>query len=181
MPDNQSGWTPSHQIATQYATEGLKALVIANGGAVVAILTFAGNANTKVNPAAISNGLMAFAGGLIAVLVVFFCSYVSQWHYTSEKPSEERTGDRWRMAALVSAVLSIALFGAGCWVSWQGFKAPAQPPAPVVATMSCAEAVDFIRAQADAGMPTARNPKNRYEAVQVRGGWVVLPTCQRKP
>lgn len=183
MADQQSGWTPSHQIATQYATEGLKALVIANGGAVVAILTFAGNASSRVNAAAISDGLLAFAVGLAATLLVFMCSYLAQSHFTEETEEHNRSGDLWRAAGIAFALLGIGAFVIGCFISWRGFKAPVPAPPSVIATShkSCTDAVDFIRAQADPGAPSAHNPKSKSEAILIRGGWVVLPNCATRP
>lgn len=36
MNEGPGGWNMSHQLATHYAIEGLKALTLAQGGAVVA-------------------------------------------------------------------------------------------------------------------------------------------------
>lgn len=44
MSGDGGEWNKSHELATQFAIEGLRALTLANGGAVVAVLTFAGSA-----------------------------------------------------------------------------------------------------------------------------------------
>jgi hypothetical protein len=69
-PAPNDGWNKSHELATQYAVAGLRTLTLVQGGAVVAILSFAGNAGVdRVKPALIANSLSYFTWGLAAALL----------------------------------------------------------------------------------------------------------------
>lgn len=175
MSDEGGGWTKSHELATQYAIEGLRALVLVNGGAVVAILTFAGNAGSdRIKPALVANSLAQFAWGLGIALVTMLLAYLAQGSATQ---GWDRRQNVFELTATVLAFVSIGMFGWGAYTAREGFNT-ASPAKPAPAAYTCDTAVAFIRGQADAGQSTAHNPGNGGEAVKVRGGWVILPACK---
>ena len=66
------------KYATEYAHAGLKGLLLANGGAIVALLTFVGNAQTShVDKHEIWWAFGAFTIGLCSVLAAYIAGYVS--------------------------------------------------------------------------------------------------------
>jgi hypothetical protein len=175
MSDDRDNFTKGHELATQYAIEGLRAITLAHGGAIVAILTFCGNANNeRLNIPLIAGALAYFAAGLVLALLTCFFAYIAQGSATHDRRVMtnvfEYTG-----TALV--FISIGLFAWGCVVALKGFQGPRPKPVAGAGT-TCAEAVEFIRAQADAGESEAHNPKLNSDAVKVRGGWVILPKCK---
>lgn len=116
-----------HQLATQYAIEGLKALTLAQGGAVVAILSFAGNAGPeRINPGVVASSLTWFAGGLAAALVMFITTYSAQSY--AAQGDTKRTG-WWEWAGRAFLLASLVMFGGGVWTAKEGFVT-ASPSVP---------------------------------------------------
>lgn len=157
-----------HELMASYAIEGLRGLLLVNGGAVVAILSFAGNAGSdRIRPAMVADSLAQFAWGLgVALLAVLF-TYGAQAAATHDR--------RPRTVALETisttlAVVSLVLFGWGAYTAREGFNtaSPAKLAPPPAYT--CDTAVAFIRAQADAGQSSAHNPAAGGEAVKVAVG-----------
>jgi hypothetical protein len=121
------------KFATEFAQAGLKALVLANGGAIVALFTFLGNAKPHVDAVATWKSFGAFAAGLVAVLIAHLGAHISQNHYyfasthiawdadalLRGQPAQEKgrrqflIGNVFQQGAGVFAVLSLAGFVAG--------------------------------------------------------------------
>lgn len=164
-----------HELMANYAIEGLRGLLLVNGGAVVAILSFAGNAGSdRIKPAMVANSLAQFVWGLAIALLAVLFTYLAQAAATHDQR-------KWtQVLETISTLLalgSLILFGWGAYTAREGFNT-ATPAKPAPAAYTCESAVAFIRAQADAGHSSARNPGTGGEAVRVRGGWVVLPACK---
>lgn len=172
---SEDGWSLSHELAAKYAIEGLRALVLANGGAVVAILTFAGNASARVDPAVITVSLRQFSLGLLAALMTILLTYLAQTAATHDR---RRTTNVVEAISMVMAITSMGLFGWGAQSALAAFQAYSPPVQTATLSMTCEDAVAFVRAQVDPGDSSARNNKTGNEAVLVRGGWVILPTCK---
>jgi hypothetical protein len=173
-PPPNDGWNKSHELATQYAIAGLRTLTLVQGGAVVAILSFAGNAGVdRIKPALIANSLSFFTWGLAAALLAMLTSYMAQGNATHYR-------NRWSNAlegcgtALVA--ISLGLFVWGALTAQRGFNTSPPPKATI---QTCESAVAFIRAQTDGGsLSEVDRPKTGGEMVKIRGGWVVLPACR---
>lgn len=163
-----------HELMANYAIEGLRGLLLVNGGAVVAVLSFAGNAGSdRIKPALVANSLAQFAWGLgIALLAILF-TYGAQAAATHDR---QRRTEVLETISTPLAAVSLLLFGWGAYTAREGFNTATPKPAP--AAYTCERAVEFIRAQADAGQASAHNPGTGGQAVKVRGGWVVLPACK---
>lgn len=126
-----------------FADGALKSLMLANGGALIALFTFIGNLAGKTSaPITFNMGLLwlsftAFALGLAGTLVASLCAFMSQGHYYEvamreasffQTRSETGTtpdldprlaplarGRWWEIGGILSAVLTMTLFviGAG--------------------------------------------------------------------
>lgn len=66
------------RYSVEYAQAGLKGLFLANGAAIVALLTFVGNTHRQVEAIALWWSFIWFALGLATVLAAYICAYVSQ-------------------------------------------------------------------------------------------------------
>lgn len=66
------------RYSVEYAQAGLKGLFLANGAAIIALLTFVGNTRRQVESVALWWSFSWFALGLAAVLAAYICAYVSQ-------------------------------------------------------------------------------------------------------
>ena len=70
------------KLANEYALGGLKGLFLANGGAIVALLTFVGNEKARnVNADGLWCGFIWFSLGLAAILAAYVAGYVSHANY----------------------------------------------------------------------------------------------------
>lgn len=113
---------PEHMFraAVDFAIIGIKTLVMVNGAAVIALLTFVGQvwANDQHNGSAMAKilfwPLLFFLAGLIMAVVTTLLAYVTQMITT------ERGGGvippqamRLRVIAIIASGLSVAAFTAG--------------------------------------------------------------------
>jgi hypothetical protein len=111
------------------SVEALKALALVNGGAAVALLTYAGNhvvhsPNAKVPH--LGRPLLWYCGGLLAVVVASLLAYWTQLQLYQEQraiheraPQENqpvrRTHGHGITAAGALALISAVAFALGCW------------------------------------------------------------------
>ncbi len=121
----------------QYTLAGLKTLQLINGGAILALLTYAGNGGT----ADVSNFKVAFAlyaAGLVLVTLAYLAAYASQGAYMSDsgiraieydgmKAVSEKSADEYEaignnsVKASVGLVLaSLASFIGGSYAAFLG-------------------------------------------------------------
>jgi hypothetical protein len=86
MEPDQPQW--HCQEGNKYALECMRALLLLNGGAPIALLTFLGGANRiKLNAAgvnAINWSLIAFGIGVGGSLILFVMAYLTQLRYGNE-------------------------------------------------------------------------------------------------
>lgn len=116
--------------------EGFKTLTLINGGAIIALLTYAGN---KGEAGVVHNFGPAFIGyaiGLALSVLAYLFAYYSQGDLSNgdmleayrllglqdaagkdEQASLERSGERWGNGAAVLAILSLTFFIAGSWLA----------------------------------------------------------------
>jgi hypothetical protein len=126
----------------------LKSLELANGGAVIAILTFYGNvvkdgARTPIDPSLLALGLYWFAAGLALAITAASLAYLGQFIEATATPAvtgvnlqaeaqaeaaQARFGVTLRWLAIVAALLSLAAFVTGTYSAGRSFSAaPADP------------------------------------------------------
>lgn len=118
----------------------LRGLTVANGGAIVALFTFIGNARPSVDAASLKTAFAFYGGGLILTLLASFASFFTHSAFMMSDIEEMRNardrahgrqGDRDYMThyargnlceviGVVSAVLALAAFLIGSWFALSG-------------------------------------------------------------
>jgi hypothetical protein len=111
--------------------EALKALLLINGGAAVAILAYLGNLASRPSVARlpdVKNALVCFAGGVFATALAFIVAYFTQYRlYNEERARHVREPFRvlhpigLGIATLLVAA-SASAFAAGCWIAASAFQ-----------------------------------------------------------
>ncbi|MEM5471365.1 hypothetical protein WNZ14_06470 [Hoeflea sp. AS60] len=115
------------------ASQGIKALLILNGGASVALLGFIANVfsldmdpeRTRLFDAAVSS-LVFFAVGAGISVVIHLVSYLANRSYVGALyqknedayDSDWKRAGRWNSVAIILALISLASFGAGVYAIW---------------------------------------------------------------
>ena len=125
------------EFADSYAHAGLKSLFLVNGAAIVALLTFAGNADLEFDKRGIFWSFAWFSIGICFNITSYFGAYFNQNFYmitstkrslnakyaalgiphTIDESKDMRTGNIWIGVAILSAVLSFVLFVTGAFVA----------------------------------------------------------------
>jgi len=115
-----------HQAAVEYAQAALKSLVLVNGGAILSLLTFVGNADSTVDKALISYSFLAFGIGLIFALGAHFAAYWAQEGYLNSAVARaegndpldgNRKGDRGVFWGIFTGALSLLGFTIGAFLA----------------------------------------------------------------
>jgi hypothetical protein len=110
--------------------EALKALLLINGGAAVAVLAYLGNLashGSVLHLPNIKTALMWFAGGVLATALAFIVAYFTQYRlYFEERARHMRQPFHQRHAigmgiATVLVLSSAIAFGFGCWSAATAF------------------------------------------------------------
>lgn len=104
------------------SVEGMKALLLINGGAIVALLTFLGNAKAGKELAQCSGvPLAAFVFGVIFTVITFVFAYATQFALFNETVRPEKYRGPKHMAfvylSLLFILLSLIAFIVGCFTS----------------------------------------------------------------
>src|SRR5437016_4386721 len=110
-------------------TEALKALQLINGGAIVALLAYLGQASGRPQLAALAaKPLTLFVGGLVAATLAFLGTYVTQFTLLNEffKGASFRGPKhmKWLLGTIGVALLSLVLFA---WGSFSAVAALSHP------------------------------------------------------
>ena len=104
--------------------EALNALVLINGGAVVALLGFMGATISKGLPPALGSALtqplLQFGLGVLMGALGFGARYFSQAFYSGEK---DKFGGAFTVVAIIFALVGYALFGCGIYGAFRAFSA----------------------------------------------------------
>ena len=137
------------KIQTSIADATMKALLLANGGAMVALFTFVGNLVAKsskavpFDPSRLWTGFFCFVAGLVAALLVHAFAFLSQDRFYNQSMLEawrhQRTlidgvvaeagdgelaiygqGKAFYAIAFLTAIVSIILFAVGCGFALRG-------------------------------------------------------------
>lgn len=123
------------RFQAEFAKVVWQSLSLVNGGAIVALFTFIGNVQPLLNSHAMWAGFGCFVFGLAVNILSILLGFMSQasfmrattsaaWNeqqkmhgypptHVDELNAEMKTGNRWHLAAIVSAVLSLIAFVAG--------------------------------------------------------------------
>lgn len=117
--------------AIDFAVLAIRSLIIVNGGAIIGILTFAGNLWGRSSPAAkataeaIAPAMLWFVVGLSAALLCAGLSYIAQTLFVE---LSKEAGDKWgsivRYIAIGAAVVSLGAFICASYLSLGAFSTP---------------------------------------------------------
>lgn len=119
------------QYQHEYTLAGLKTLIWINGGAIIGLLTYAGNASDRVAADQFGAAFTWYVGGLASAVLAYLTAYSSQASFMQDstlrsfrllgikaqtKKTEEdyqKAGTRAVIAGVVLAILSLVGFGVG--------------------------------------------------------------------
>lgn len=128
---NLAGYAASVQLhaemakaAITYGLEALKAAMVINGAAAVAVLGFLSAAATKIPPpttmlAYLPLALVFFAGGALVAAFAIGITYLSQASFAEQ---QQREGEVIRMVAIGLVVLSYIAFAIGALLAYSAFR-----------------------------------------------------------
>ncbi len=112
------------KAAIGFGQGAIRALILINGGAAIAVMTFIGNFGT-VQAGLISSfslALLLFSMGVAAAALVAGCSYVTQFFYESSSGGLLKAGIAFHWLAVLSAIVSLALFVWALLTAYHGFE-----------------------------------------------------------
>jgi hypothetical protein len=106
------------------SVEGLKTLVLLNGGAIVALLAYLGQAQSRqVLAAQIRCPIAWFVAGLIAGTIAFFGAYLTQLSLYNESVLGAKQRHHWALwLSFALCVISIAAFALGAFAALAAFS-----------------------------------------------------------
>jgi uncharacterized membrane protein YidH (DUF202 family) len=108
-PDQQWHWGEG----TKYAIEGMKSLLLLNGGAAIALLTFIGNhpvvTKKSMMTDAVGNSLLSFGVGTVSAAMVFILAYLTQLHYGNGSTA----APRWHYLTYGLVIVAVVAFVGG--------------------------------------------------------------------
>jgi len=125
----------------EYTVQGFKTLTLINGGAIIALLTYAGSKTATGVTLNFEPAFIGYAVGLALSVLAYLFAYYSQGELSNgdmqeayrllglqdeagakEQAKFEKGGERWGISAVVLAVLSLASFVAGSWCAMQALS-----------------------------------------------------------
>jgi hypothetical protein len=126
-------WTEGNK----YAVEGMKTLLLLNGGAALALLAFFGNrgkdaANSNEIVQAAGNALLMFGLGALSAGLVFIFGYLTQLEYGNENQPKASI---WHNLTYGAILLSIVLFVGGIFFARSAVIASLTRVATAASTM----------------------------------------------
>lgn len=117
----------------EFSIGGFKTLILINGGAVIALLTYAGHNSDSVLATQWSGAFLAYIAGLVSAVLAYLAGYLSQASFMQESmlrayqllgldahsgKSEEdyrKSGNRAVTIGVVLCMMSLAAFVLGSW------------------------------------------------------------------
>lgn len=128
------------EIQNQLGQGALKSMMLTNGGAIIAVLTFIGNKGGAANLGAIQLGMALFGIGLFAGLLAYFGAYFSQSEFmnvasyrmvnalhqfagaeeVSTPPKHEVVGTRFLFFSIALLFMSLLCFAGGAVATLYG-------------------------------------------------------------
>lgn len=101
----------------------IRSLVLINGGAAVAVMTFVGNLKSRQENGAeiLAQSMLLFSFGVVAAAIVAGFAYVTQYLYDSSAGRLSKLGVTFHFTAMFFAVVSLVLFVGGLLKAYSGF------------------------------------------------------------
>jgi hypothetical protein len=110
---------PAFNAVITYGNTALRTLILINGGACIAMLTFLSrNADGQEDYLSLIFALLCFAGGVFAGAASSMLTYFSQKAYSHHA---QEVGRRWQVGVVIAGVGSLLLFGGGAGIACYGF------------------------------------------------------------
>lgn len=117
-----------HEAAVGYAQASLKSLILVNGGAILALLTFLGNTNAEFGPRGMFYAFVWFSVGLTLSMLAHGLAYFVQESYLNaaaarmngkveETNGANRSGSVFIFAAALCCLGGLVLFITGAFVA----------------------------------------------------------------
>ena len=122
MTFNEEHALETYKSLINIGTQGLKALQLLNGGAIVALLAYLGQAKAGVVTNQISCSLLLFIIGLSISTLAFLFAYLTQFSLFNEMVNPNYQGKRhtfWLWFAILLLLVSLGCFIAGAWFAVQ--------------------------------------------------------------
>lgn len=109
----------------KYAVEAAKSILLVNGAAAVAMLTFIGTLKLQPTPTLIFS-MVIFALAAVASALLFVIAYLTQLHYGNQNIERAR---RWHSKTYILLLIIVVLFISGISLAAHGFfnLPPANP------------------------------------------------------
>jgi hypothetical protein len=101
----------------KYALEAAKAILLVNGAAAIATLTFIGNLKLQPTPALIWS-MVIFAVAAVASAQLFVFAYFTQLYYGNDK---QKWAVRWHTGTYILLLIIVVLFISGIACAAHGF------------------------------------------------------------
>ena len=103
-----------------FGLEALKAMLLLNGGAIVAILAYLGQAQTRADLAPMAKmPLGLFSVGIVCTMLAFTFGYLTQHALFNEEQDRPRgvAHTTWQWSAFSAGVASLGFFLAGAYAA----------------------------------------------------------------
>jgi hypothetical protein len=122
----------------EFTVAGFRTLILMNGGAVIALLTYAGNAPDKIVAANFIGAFAGYISGLVSATFAYLTAYAGQAHIMQHSSAEAlaliagnpvdeddqdrhvRHGNRYIAAGIALCILSVGSFVIGSVLAMRG-------------------------------------------------------------
>lgn len=107
-----------------FSQAAIRGVFLANGAALIALLTYAGNNSDKIIPDYLLCSGWAFVAGVALSLFAAISAYLSQLRFAwrKDKNTDSRAASCWRVAGIVFAILSALSFPLGAAIGLLALK-----------------------------------------------------------
>jgi hypothetical protein len=115
-----------------YGAEAMKAAILVNGGAAVALLAFLGSSKgislARVPTFLLADAVLFLVGGVLCAAIAMATAYLTQFYYHQNQCVEPINVDGkmapfFRYASMALVGSSYAVFAIGAWLAWLALKA----------------------------------------------------------
>ncbi len=132
MSFNETHAAETYKSLISISVEGLKSVLLLNGGSIIAILTYMGHSPSSPQLAARTKcSLVWFVAGLVTVGFAFVTSYLTQFALYNESVHPENykrlKHQRYLWVTVVLVVLSLASFALGAFSAVSALSAGMTP------------------------------------------------------
>jgi hypothetical protein len=124
----------------EFSVAGFKTLILINGGAIIALLTYAGHMSGNRSASEFSGALIAYTAGLLTSVLAYLAAYFSQAQFmqdstirayrllgleavsTKSEDDYRRLGNVAVAVAIALCILSLSAFAFGSWSAMFALK-----------------------------------------------------------